>query len=179
LAGQPRKRALALELEQRTRSRFEDTEHTLLDYVVDWVEGGGTIVGLGRELEEQVPELKGLASSAIRKLLCAKYSEDQVNTRLDNARRGRAETLVESALDDALQVKPDRDAIARLRVLNDARYWTAERDNRERFGQPKQQAVVINIGSLHLDAMRQRTIEAPALAQLQGAAEDAVEVTIE
>jgi hypothetical protein len=190
MAGQPRKRALALELEQRTRLRFEDDEHTMLDYVADWCEGG-TLVGLAADIagggldpETDEPRQKhailgDLKGSQISKLLASKYGSDVVQQRLDASRRIFAGELVETAIEDATNVAADRDAIAKLRVQNDARFWAAERFNRERFGQPKQQGVVINIGSLHIDAMRRRTIAPSSTPQLLAPAEDAIEVTVE
>lgn len=161
MAGQPRKRALIAELEKRTRDRFEDGEHTLLDYVADWCETK-TLKSLASELAEDNELLKALESRAITHMLRLKFGADTVDQRLLAARRQMAANLVEDAIDDAARLPADKDEVARMRAVNDVRFWTAERYNREAFGQPKQQGVVINIGTLHLDAMRRRVVEAPA-----------------
>ena len=49
MAGKPKRRAMIAELEKRTRQRFdenEEGEHTPLDYVCDYIEDRGTLIGL-------------------------------------------------------------------------------------------------------------------------------------
>lgn len=172
MAGQPRKRALALELEQRTRAHFEDDEHTALDFVVEWQASGKTLRALAAEISEDARLDPELEPAAIGRYLRNAFDRGEVDARLAEARERAAFVLVEDALDDALELS-DKDLAPVVRVRNDARFWTAERYARNQFGAQKGANVVVNIGTLHLDAMRQRSLEAgkegagvrPALAR--------------
>lgn len=151
---------MVLELEQRTRLYFEDDEHTVLDYVCAWQAGGNTLKRLAVEISEDTKLDPPIDSGTIRRWLNRTYDRDELDERLAEARELGAHALVDAALDDAEEID-DTAAAKIVRVRNDARHWTAERWNRRELGQSKPGVnVTLNVGTLHLDAMRQRNAEA-------------------
>ena len=164
MAGRPRERALALELDQRTRLYFEDDEHTVLDFVCAWLADGKTLRALGNELSDKVN--LDLTYDHIMRYLGKHFDRDEVRARLAEAREQGAYALADDAIEDALGLACKDDAPI-VRVRNDARHWTAQRWNRRELGESKPGVnVTLNVGTLHLDAMRQRNVEAartPAL----------------
>jgi hypothetical protein len=172
MAGQPRKRAMILELEQRTRSYFEDDEHTVLDYVVAWTEEGGTLVKLAAEIAEDVRECKDLTSGQISTYLRSVFGEAQVKPRLDLARARGAHALAEKNL-EATQLVKFKDDVPAAKLKSDQVAWIAGKWNRPDFGEPRAgMNVNINIAQLHLDAMRQRNVQHSVLKVLDVSAEE-------
>lgn len=76
-----------------------------------------------------------------------------VKERLAEARRMRADVLAEEALSLADGVPEDAMAIRKVQTQVDVRKWLAGVNDPERYGTQKA-AVQVNIGSLHLDALR-------------------------
>ena len=78
------------------------------------------------------------------------------------AREAGAHALVDQARDILEKlVSPDRDAIALAKAKVELTMWYAERLNQTDFGGAKQQVnVQVNMGSLSLDAMRNRVVTA-------------------
>lgn len=83
--------------------------------------------------------------------------ERAVEQALARAREIGASGLAEEAgaiLDD---VREDRDAIAKAKARSEFRVWLASRWNREQYdAKAPQTAVTLNLGSLHLSALRER-----------------------
>lgn len=96
--------------------------------------------------------------------------------RLVAARRGRAEKYAEDAVDIADNVKADPNEINKAKVKIDARKWLAGVDDPDRFG-AKKDGVTINIGTLHLDALRR--VQSDLSAASATIAGEAVDVTPE
>jgi hypothetical protein len=163
VAGQPRRRAIAVELEIRARNTADDEGHTALDYVSEWVESGKTLTKLALELGEKtgfeisVPSILGY----LRK----EFGGSLVDQRITNARKASGHTLAEEALqivDDADD--SDANTLRKAEMQANKRLWLAERFNRTELGNDKSVAVQINVGSMHIDALRSRVVESRALA---------------
>jgi len=163
LAGNPRRRAIAVELEIRARNTADDETHTPLDYVAEWVESGKTLVKLALELSNA--SNTDVTVPAIMAYLRKQYGHQAVDQRVTNARKASAHTLAEEALqivDDADD--GDANTLRKAEMQANKRLWMAERFNRAELGNERGVSVQINVGSLHLDAMRVRTLEPRALA---------------
>ena len=80
------------------------------------------------------------------------YSDEDRATLIREARARAADALVEQTIAIADTASPAEAQLARLRI--DTRQWIASRWNRAEYGQDKTPAVQINLGSLHLDALR-------------------------
>lgn len=157
MAGRPRERLMVIELELRTREHFEDNEHSVLDFVCSWQEQGRTLNSLARQIAAKLDI--ALDPENITRWLYRAFDRETVVRRLAEAREAGAYALVDQALDDAEQIK-HKDQAPVVRVRNDARFWTAQRFNRRELGDPKPGvSVTLNVASLHLDAMRQRSTE--------------------
>lgn len=142
------------ELERRTREEFDNDEATHLDYVVQWVEGGGTVVGLLAAMDQDV-----------KRGMLMKYLEQQygaeVSRRLSEARVEGAHALVEDAAEIVEEARADKDSIALAKLRADTKTWIAGRWNRQAYGEPKQGVQLqINMGSAFLEALRRRAEEA-------------------
>src|SRR5437762_335041 len=79
------------------------------------------------------------------------------------AKRRYAVTLVEHTGELVKHVKENRDAIAKVREQASHARWEASKWDRELFGEDKGDVNVnvLNIGALHVEALRHRIIEAP------------------
>jgi len=149
---------MVLELEQRTRLHFEDTEHTVLDYVCEWHASGKTMRALAAEITDDTGLEPPLEGRAIQSYLFRAFDKREVQDRIADAREIGAHVMVEMALDDA-ETLTDKDQAPIVRVRNDARFWTAARYNKRELGDQKNIGVTINVQTLHLDALRQRNAE--------------------
>jgi hypothetical protein len=151
VAGNARKRAMIAEL---TRLAAEADAESVLDFVLMWTESGKTLTQLADKVNEvldteiDVDLLAGMISRYTRTL------GPNVEEQIALARKRGAFRLVDQQI-AVVDRAHDKDTSAAARVQASARQWTAERWNRDELGQPKQQAgVQINIGSLHLGALR-------------------------
>lgn len=139
------------ELERRTRELFEDEPNaTPLDFAVDYVASGGTLTDLAAELTEKLGF--NVSRHQLSGYLHMTFG-DEAALRLAKARREGAHGLAESTLGIAAGAD-SKDAAQRARVEVNARQWLAGQWNRDEFGQQKQAPIQINLGSLHLDALR-------------------------
>jgi hypothetical protein len=146
------------ELERRTREEYEDEpEATHLDYVVRWVESGGTVIGLLADMNETVEDVK--------RAMLMDYLEQQygaeVSRRMSEARIEGAHSMVEDAAEIVEDTRADKDEIALSKLRADTKTFIAGRWNRQAYGEPKQGVQLqINMGSAFLDALRRRASEA-------------------
>lgn len=155
MAGQPRKRAMILDLERRTREHFEDSEHTTLDYVEAWTENGDTLVKLANDIAESVAECADLTPAQITRHLNSTYGEVQVKTRLDLARPRGAHMMVERRQEAIVDVT-NKDDVPAEKLRNDMSIWLAGKWNKAELGEQRggNVNVQLNVAQLHIDAMR-------------------------
>jgi hypothetical protein len=126
---------------------------TLLDYVCDeWLSGGKTVIQLAEDLTKEMKV--DVSRDTVRRVIYASDERPAVEERLNNARAAGASILVEEAQAIADSAAPNRDAIAKARMQVDIRTWIAGKNNRAQFGDQKSVGLTINIGQLHLDALR-------------------------
>jgi hypothetical protein len=169
MAGRARAKALADELARRTADYFElsdaiageETTHTTLDYVADWVESGNTLkelaASLTTTLEHEVTYARLMAT------LREEHGAGTVEERLDASRARASHSLAEHAL-ELVDAKADTNVeVSRAASRARTRQWMAERYNPSKYGQSKGVSVSVSVGSLHLDALRHlSTIVTPA-----------------
>lgn len=79
----------------------------------------------------------------------------ELKQKMVEARIRRADFLAEEILQIADDVKADPNEINKAKNKIDVRKWIANIDNPEKYGLKQQGGVQINIGNLHLDALRQ------------------------
>lgn len=116
--------------------------------IIERVASGETLTSIAAEL------------GVSREALSGWMNRDEERTiALRSARARAAEALVDQTLQIADAASPQEAQVARLRI--DTRQWIASRWNRAEYGQDKA-AVEINIGSLHLDALR-HTVAGPVI----------------
>jgi hypothetical protein len=156
-----------------TRAAAEELD-TALDYVTQHLANGGIVLDIAKSLSG---ELKFPVSSAtINRALGMESGDDNaVQSALSSARKLGATASVEEARQIADDVELDKDHIAKAKLRSEIRTWTAERFNREQFGATKAQPVAINIGTLHIDALRLVNTDADTVPRLAPAPNDAVE----
>jgi len=169
MAGHRLRAVVVQALESRVRAELDEGA-TVLDYVCGWLEGGDTMVALGRDLAEELNTK--IPKNLLHNYLRSKYGEEG-ETRLAHARSVGATMMVDEAreiIDDADD--SSREKLQHAQMKANMRTWTAERFNRSLYGQPKQGSVTINVGHLHLDALRQRAAAANPLERaIHGTAE--------
>ena len=147
------------ELDRMTREQLGD-EGNVLDFAVDWVESGKTVLQLAYAVSKNIGlEIDGVQE--ISRSMLERYLfglSDDANARLKAAQRPGARGLTDQSIEIADSAESKDDA-ATARVKVSARQWLAERWDRETFGTPKQAPVQINFGSIHLESLRRRSIE--------------------
>jgi hypothetical protein len=109
----------------------------------------------------------GVTTATIRRALAARYTEPVVKARLAAARIEGGHAMSDRAIERAQNIT-DKDDAAAARVEVGAFQWTAERWNRDQYGQRPQTAVQVNmgLGALHLEALRRRAAADRALEAL-------------
>lgn len=166
MPGQPKRRAALAELLRLAREMFgdetpENDEIATLAYLEARIASGTTLLRV-------VDEVSNNLGQPIHRETIAKWMRE-AETRagpewdgwLTRARARGAHAIVEGALKDLEETPPTRDDIAKAKAVTDTRLWTAERWNREEFGQRQQGGINISIGQLHLDALRARPFVRP------------------
>ena len=136
MAGSPIKRQLLADIEKSGGFEF------ILSTIVD----GGSIQDLATKF--------GVSRKFLSELL-NKNPEQKVA--LKQARKMKAETLADQALQIVDTVEENPNAISKAREQANIRKWLAGVHDPETYGQ-KQNSVTINIGDLHLDALRQAPV---------------------
>lgn len=152
------------ELSKRALEDCGDAE-AHLEYVVDWVKGGKTLVELASDLSSSLNMrividgsiFEDITARMITKHLNAKFP-DEAGVALAAARREGAHGMVAQAMQIADEVPADREQIAKAKLRVDTRLWAAERWNRDELGKAPEVALQLNINALHLDAMRVQRI---------------------
>ena len=147
MAGKPMKKMRFFEA---LTMAADDYGKTPEDFVFDHVAGGGEM--------SRLADLIGYDRSYVSRILNADKTFSVI---LDKARRAAADVRAEEtqSLADELAGRLDRgeevssERVAVLREQIRSRQWLASMQNPDKYS-PKQQAVTINLGDLHLDALR-------------------------
>jgi hypothetical protein len=175
MAGRQRRKEMIHQLERRlaawTETQEEEKQYTVLDYVVDWVESGRTLLQLSNEVGEAM-------QWDISRAMLVNYvtaGDPILKRRLEKARLEGAHGAVDVAtqiIDDAPTY--DKEQLAKAKARADVRLWTAERWNKKELGKAADVQITVNNNTLHIDAMRvrqhqllasdheERQLEAPA-----------------
>lgn len=137
-----------------------------LDYVCMSLEGGQLLNQLAAELETELGEAvsRTLLSHTVHRLA------DNARDRIAAARRVGASALVEEAvdlLDDASTAS--REELSKAKFRSDARLWVAERTDPSSFGTRSSLNVQMSLGTLAIDAFRQRALPEDGAALLPDA----------
>ena len=132
MAGQPIKRQMLADIEKS--GGFQN--------ILDRVCSGESMTAIAKSF------------GVSRKLLVSTlYKDPKQKELLQGARKERGEAFAEQALEIIDNVEESPNAIAKAREQANLRKWLAGCDNPEMFGQ-KQATVQINVGDLHIDALR-------------------------
>lgn len=175
MAGRPRAKRVLEDLRLRAVAELGDDDATAapsaLDYVDHWLTNGGTMVRLAGDMQHD-SETSGLgaydpalSAATINRALRNAFGDEATDDRCARARARGAHSLVEETHDIADgEVKSSEDA-SRARNRIGSRQWAATAYARDTFGnRGNQVAVQVNLGVMHLDALRQRAI-AVSIAQ--------------
>ena len=121
---------------------------------------------LGQAVLDLMAEGKQMARICEKTGLSKRAIEDWLESDAERAAAAtRARTRAAHALaGQALEIADEADAdhpgeLQKAKLRIQARHWTAERWGRKDYGAPNQRAeVTINLGSMHLDALRARNV---------------------
>ena len=161
MAGQPKKRALFTSIEAMAKiaAREANEEISGSDFIFQWVADGGTVATLAKELD--------LDRSFVSRKLNA---NDDFRRALSEGRKVRADAMADEALEIADNlVGPDLTTthVAAAREQIGVRKWMTGVYDAARF-QPKGDVVTVNIGDLHLQALRQMRNVTPTIVEIEG-----------
>jgi hypothetical protein len=144
----------------------DDAEPTALDYTAHWIANGGTLIRLAAKLQEasqsaaQGPYEPLLQGETIGRMLRRTFGDQVVDARFALARARGAHALVESTHEIADESVTSSEDASRARNRIGTRQWAASAYERNTFGQRGNQVnVAINLGQLHLDALRHRAVQ--------------------
>lgn len=156
MAGKPLKRALLAQIAERGGPQ----------YIGEYIADGGTILDLANDL--------GCSRTYLSRHL---YNHPDYRPVIDAARRDHADKLADEALEIADNLAdleaPTREDVAIAKERIDVRKWLSAVNNPDRYQQNKNGPVVtVNIGQLHLDALRKQRSGA---VTIDGTAHDADE----
>ena len=125
---------------------------TVLDFICYRVSGGDSLRQITREMatafDRRVP-MDWLASYLRRE-------HHDYESRMREARRLGAVALADESLELIDSAEPTPDALRKAQLQADVRRWQAERYARDDFGPSTRASVTLNVGTLHLDALRRR-----------------------
>lgn len=150
IAGSPLKRSMIVELTRRAAEAGEGAAPE--DVVCALVASGETLIEVARRLEQDtgLPISPGIVGAWMN-------ADPKRKAALAEARKQSAPILAEQAMEILDDVDEDRDAIAKAKAQADLRTWLASKYDRQTFGNDAAQVnVQLNLGQLHLDALRQR-----------------------
>jgi len=129
------------------------------DYVCELVTEGETLRSIAADLSRSAN--RDISPGTLGAWLNADPAR---RAKLVAARKDSAPALVEKAIEILDNVDNDRDAIAAAKAQSEVRTWLASKYDRQTFGNDTAQVnVQLNLGQLHLDALRQRATAAPIL----------------
>jgi hypothetical protein len=136
-----------------------------IDFAEHWITNGGTMIGLAAKLQKASesdsagayePKLEG---GGLARMLRRTFGDQRVDVTLARARARGSHAMVESTHEIADEPVLSSEDASRARNRIGTRQWSAAAYERGTFGQRGTAPVVnVNLGVLHLDAMRQRTI---------------------
>lgn len=171
MAGQPVKRQIIAELERRAALQSTEAEpFTALDYIHDYIAAGSTMLALADELGKA---LKRNVSAGV--ITTWAHSTPEGRALLAQARALAAHSFAEEALQIVDDADEEKSALLKARLRAEQRMRLASKWNRKDYGDEPLVALnqTLNMGQMHLDALRQRSIEAKAVPVLPPAAEGA------
>lgn len=120
-----------------------------LEYVVLWLESGGSVLALSEELSAS-------CGVEISRGMVTRYLEtwgDEGRQAIARARELGADAKVDLAESILSQPYPTRDAMQAAKYRADVLLWRAERESRKQYGRDAGPTVHISFGSLHLQAL--------------------------
>lgn len=160
MAGRPLRNMMIDELEKRTEELFDGEEgsYTPFDYVTAWIENGRTLTALCYSISDVLNKGNELGPFQISRSMLTRYldsiSGESAVERLEKARLTGAHAMVESGLQTLDTSSDDRDSINAADKRLQARERLAALWNRAEFAQKAGLNIAVNIGQLHLDALR-------------------------
>jgi hypothetical protein len=152
MAGRPKEQKLLRTLRQRAQREL-GPKASGLDYVVSWIESGKTIAELASSGAKEMGE------SCSRSWLSGvlnRRPEDKA--RIAAARAEAAHALIEDAMNIADEPAESTVDVQRNRLRAETRTKIASWWNREAYGDKAAVAVSLDLGQLHLDALRARAV---------------------
>lgn len=160
MAGQPLKRKLIAELERRAQAATEERGEpvTVFDYISEWVSGGQTMrdltLALGRAVGHDLAASSGILTTWVN-------GTPEGRQMLIDARANAAHVLAEETIDILDEADEDKQALQKAKLRAENHRWLAGKWNRKDYGEQPQVQINnhLDIGQLHIDAMRQRRIE--------------------
>jgi hypothetical protein len=151
-------------MREELERRAAKNEQTVLEYAVEWLENGHTLVELAQDMNKRL----GTDEDYVTRSMISRYLNNELegSQELEEARRGEgAHGMAEGAITVIDEPAESREEIARNKNRAELRLRLAGFMNptyRDQRGTNIN--LQVNNGQLHLDAMRQRALT-PAQAQ--------------
>jgi len=168
MAGRPKERRLKAKLAEIAKRELGPNA-TSVDWVAQKVADGVTIGKLAEYLAD------GMKEPVSRSFLSwhINNATPDAKERIRTARKEATHVWAEQALDIAERPATTTAEVQQARLQVDTRRWLAAIFNREEFSDKQQHEVALDLGALHIAAMRERTMRAqmpPAQVEIRSSA---------
>lgn len=167
MAGQPRKKAMTAEMERRAAK----AELTPLEYALEWVESGKTLVQLTDAINKTLQQ----GEDYVTRSMVSRYLNGLPGgtEALAGARKEGAHGMAEGALTIIDRPADSREEIAANKNAAELRLKLAGFWNKGEYQDTKNNVnVQVNLPAMHLDALRQRAVLAKTTPLLPPAGPD-------
>jgi hypothetical protein len=154
MAGRPKERRLKMKLAEIAKREI-GPQATQVDWVVQQVADGVTI---GKIAEHLAQEMKESVSRSFFSWYI-NHATPEAKERIKAARKEATHVWAEQALDIAARPATTTADVQQSRLQIDTRRWLAAVFNREEFSEKQQHEVTLDIGALHLAALRGQAAE--------------------
>jgi hypothetical protein len=167
MPGRPKERRLKTKLAEIAKREI-GPHATPVDWVVQQVADGVT---MGKIAEYLAREMNESVSRSFFSWHINSATPD-AKERIKAARKDATHVWAEQALDIAARPATTTAEVQQARLQIDTRRWLASIFNREEFSEKQQHEVTLDVGALHLAALRARAIQANTVPQLESGEAD-------
>lgn len=143
---------------QRLTGRMFDAleAHVGEDRIFGLLADGETVSSVCRKIKELYPDELGELSRGVLSTWCNRPERKE---RYLEARRMGAVAYAEDSLEIADGAPLSKEGISKAKLRADTRKWIAGKLDRDAWGEQTQAGVTVNIGQMHLNAVRELSAE--------------------
>lgn len=157
MAGKAKWALIRDALQRRTNEHFQivpdqESEHTILSYVEDWIANGQFFIDLCKEIADEIDA--PVWHSSVERWLKVEFGPEAVTTAMRTSRVRASPYIAEQSVALVDAAGETSAEVSKAGAQARSRQWLAEKFSPEAFGSRSGTSVVINVSQLHLDSLR-------------------------